>query len=45
MASVNAGFVGKEITALWPEKSHWRLREIETRLFSHSFIARRLEGE
>jgi hypothetical protein len=39
--SVRAGFVGGELSALWPDKSNWRLTEQRAGLFSHLFIARR----
>jgi hypothetical protein len=41
VASVRAGFIGEEIMALWPKESLWDLRESETRLFSHCFVALR----
>ena len=39
--SVRAGFVGSELSALWPDQSNWRLTEQRAGLFSHLFIARR----
>jgi len=39
--SVRAGFVGGELSTLWPDKSDWRLTEQPAGLFSHLFIARR----
>lgn len=40
--SVEAGFDGGELSALWPRQgSHWRLEERRARLFSHLFIAAR----
>jgi hypothetical protein len=40
-ASVRAGFVPDELSALWPSETIWRLRERPDRLFSHCFIAKR----
>lgn len=37
--SVQAGFAGRELSALWPEKQQWRLREGSARWFSHTFLA------
>jgi hypothetical protein len=37
--SVRAGFRGQELSALWPEKDQWRLREHPARLFTHHFVA------
>jgi SAM-dependent methyltransferase len=39
--SVRAGFVGRELAALWPRDGKWELTERRTGLFSHLFIARR----
>lgn len=39
--SIRAGFVGSELSALWPDKPNWRLTEQPAGLFSHLFIARR----
>jgi hypothetical protein len=39
--SIHAGFAGKEISALWPDKKNWELTERPISLFSHLFIARR----
>ncbi len=41
--SVRAGFAGKEISGLWPEKGRWRLQEGSARWFSHVFLAERKE--
>jgi hypothetical protein len=41
VASVRAGFSGRELSALWPDKQYWRLTEQRTGAFSHLFIARR----
>jgi len=38
--SIRAGFSGRELSALWPEKN-WELTERPIGLFSHLFIARR----
>ena len=43
IVSVRAGFIGQELTKLWPSNSPWHLLEKETGLFSHGFIARRME--
>jgi hypothetical protein len=39
--SIRAGFFGRELSALWPDKEHWHLTERPAGLFSHLFIARR----
>jgi Methyltransferase domain len=39
VVSVRAGFNGKELSALWPARSGWLLRERAHGLFSHSFVA------
>ena len=39
--SVRAGFCGRELSALWPDKKNWELTERRAGLFSHLFIARR----
>jgi hypothetical protein len=39
VASTRAGFLGKELTALWPPRAGWVLQEREAGLFSHSFVA------
>jgi hypothetical protein len=39
--SIRAGFVGGELSALWPDKHNWRLTEHPAGLVSHLFIARR----
>jgi hypothetical protein len=39
--SVCAGFSGRELSALWPDKQNWELTERPIGLFSHLFIARR----
>jgi hypothetical protein len=41
--SIRAGFVGSELSALWPDKKNWLLTEQPVGLFSHLFIARRKE--
>lgn len=41
--SVRAGFSGKELSALWPMDGGWELAERRTGLFSHLFVARRME--
>lgn len=37
--SVRAGFVGREISTLWPVADDWRVEEGSTGLFSHFFVA------
>lgn len=44
VVSVRAGFAGEELSALWPLKSDWRLRERQAGLFSHVFLAQRTEA-
>jgi hypothetical protein len=39
--SIRAGFVGSELSALWPDKNNWDLVERPVDPFSHLFIARR----
>jgi hypothetical protein len=39
--SVQAGFTGRELSALWPQDGTWQLTERRAGLFSHLFIARR----
>lgn len=41
LTSIRAGFVGRELSALWPDKENWELAEHPAGLFSHCFIARR----
>lgn len=41
--SVRAGFAGKELSTLWT-KSGWRIEEQPAHLFSHAFLAERLES-
>lgn len=42
-ASIAAGFVRTEISALWPDKTGWRQAERRAGLFSHLFIAKKAE--
>ena len=42
--SVRAGFVGEELSALWPKSRNWQLQERAAGLFSHCFVARRRGG-
>jgi len=42
VVSVHAGFSGHELSSLWPDKSNWQLTERSTGLFSHLFIARKI---
>jgi SAM-dependent methyltransferase len=39
--SVRAGFVDRELSALWPSDGNWELKERAAGLFSHHFVARR----
>ncbi len=43
-ASVRAGFIGRELSELWPEKSGWRFSEGPAGPFGHLFVARRCSG-
>jgi hypothetical protein len=40
--SVRAGFAGRELSALWPDKPNWQLTEHRTGAFSHLFVARKI---
>ena len=40
VASVRAGFAGRELTALWPAAEGWTLEERARGPFSHAFVAR-----
>lgn len=42
VVSVRAGFRDGEISALWPPRGGWQLREGARGLFSHGFAARRI---
>jgi hypothetical protein len=39
--SVRAGFLGRELSALWPADHNWQLGERPSGLFSHCFMAQR----
>jgi hypothetical protein len=41
VVSVRAGFRGRELTRLWPDRSMWKIEERNAGLFSHLFVARR----
>jgi hypothetical protein len=41
VVSVRAGFVGHELSALWPADNQWQLSEQSAGFFSHCFIAKR----
>ena len=41
--SVRAGFSHRELSALWPTGGGWQLTERRTGLFSHLFVARRMD--
>jgi hypothetical protein len=43
--SVRAGFAQRELSALWPINEGWRLTERQAGLFSHCFVAQRIEGQ
>jgi hypothetical protein len=43
VVSVRAGFVGRELSALWPADNQWQLSEQSAGWFSHCFIAKRNE--
>jgi len=42
-ASVRAGFIGRELSALWPQDGVWELTEKRAGLFTHCFVAQRLD--
>jgi hypothetical protein len=42
-ASIAAGFVRKDISALWPDKQNWQLTERRAGFFSHLFVANKIE--
>lgn len=44
VVSVRAGFVGRELSALWPATRAWTLRERAHGLFSHCFVASRVDS-
>ncbi|HWT30721.1 MAG TPA: methyltransferase domain-containing protein [Propylenella sp.] len=44
VASVEAGFRGTELSALWPSDGDWVLREHLAGPFTHAFVARRAEA-
>ena len=39
--SVQAGFVSRELTAMWPSAAPWQTHERAAGLFSHCFVAKR----
>jgi hypothetical protein len=39
--SVRAGFIDRELSALWPHNNEWELTERRVGLFSHLFVAQR----
>lgn len=41
VASVRAGFRGRELSELWPQEEGWRLSEGPAHPFGHLFVARR----
>ncbi|MGH8658285.1 MAG: methyltransferase domain-containing protein [Gammaproteobacteria bacterium] len=40
--SVHAGFMGKELSALWPQDDLWQIQEWRGGVFSHCFFARQV---
>jgi hypothetical protein len=42
--SVRAGFAENELSSLWPVDDGWRLMERQAGLFSHCFVAQRIEA-
>jgi len=40
--SVRAGFLGNELSALWPDKANWQLTEQPAGAFSHLFVAQKI---
>ena len=42
VVSVRAGFSGKELSSLWPDKANWQLVEQSAGAFSHLLIARKI---
>ncbi len=45
VVSVRAGFTNQELSGLWPAGAAWTLREQARGLFSHCFVATRVDGE
>jgi len=45
VVSAAAGFIGKELSAMWPTGNQWQLLEYAAVPFSHCFIARRAGKE
>jgi hypothetical protein len=43
VASVRAGFTGRELSRLWPADNNWTLHERPAGWFSHLFVAQRRE--
>jgi hypothetical protein len=43
--SVRAGFAEQELSSLWPAGNGWRLRERKAGLFTHCFVAQRIEEQ
>jgi hypothetical protein len=39
--SVRAGFAGRELSALWPDRDRWLVIEGPAGRFSHRFVAQR----
>jgi SAM-dependent methyltransferase len=45
VVSVRAGFKNQELSGLWPVGTAWTLREHARGLFSHCFVASRIDGD
>ena len=45
IVSVRAGFKNRELSAMWPAGGAWALREHARGLFSHCFVAARIDGD
>ena len=45
VVSVRAGFDAQELSAMWPRGGPWLLQEHAAGVFSHCFVARRLDGK
>ncbi len=43
--SVRAGFLDRELSALWPAGNGWQLTERHTGFFSHLFVAKKIDWE
>lgn len=43
LVSIRAGFTAQELSALWPEPARWNLQECRAWLFTHLFIANKIQ--